>query len=65
MFFDVDNVLGIELSSWNMEYDNCNEIWVIEINDETQFRIKFLPPNNSSRKCMKKSLRRTSYFWDH
>ena len=48
MFFDVDNVLGIELSPWNMEYDNCNGIWVIEINDETQFRIKFLPPNNGS-----------------
>ena len=39
MFFDVDNVLGTELLSWNMEYGNYNGIWVIEINYETQFRI--------------------------
>ena len=56
MFFDVDNVLGTELLSWNMEHGNYSGIWVIEINYETQFSIEFLPPNNGSKKCLKKSL---------
>ena len=62
MFFDVDNVLGIKLLQWNMEYDNYNGIWVIEIKDETQLRIEFLPPNNDSKKCLKKSLNSFVYI---
>ena len=58
----MDNVLGIELLQWNMEYDNYNGIWVIEIKDETQLRIEFLPPNNDSKKCLKKSLNSFVYI---
>ena len=30
-----------------------------ELNFETQLKIEFLPPNNGSRKCFEKSLKRT------
>ena len=51
-----NNVPGIELLQWNMEHGNYNGIRVIEIKDETQLSIEFLPPNNGSKKCLKKYL---------
>ena len=53
--FLVDNVLGIELQQlqWNMSYWNDKRQG---LSFETQLKIKFLPPNNSSKKCLEKSL---------
>ena len=60
-----NNVPGIELLQWNMEHGNYNGIWVIEIKDETQLSIEFLPPNNGNKKCLKKYLvvSNTQNFW--
>ena len=48
-----NNVPGIELLQWNMEHGNYNGIWVIEIKDETQLSIEFLPPNNGNKNAWK------------
>ena len=60
--FLVDNVLRIALRQlqWNMSYWNGKDG---KLSFQTQLKITFLPQNNSSKKCLKKSLQITRYIW--